>query len=74
LYASVFKGWFQAAVAFYGTPPSPIPPAETVKAAMLGIFSENDHNQATRIAELTDTLVAARAQFDIEVCNRRAEN
>ncbi len=50
VYASVFKGWLQAGVAFYGTPPNPLPPAENVKAAVLGIFSETDRNQATRIA------------------------
>ena len=68
VYASVFQGLpLQAGVAFYGGLPNPVPPADKIRAAVLGIFSENDRNQAVRIPELVNSLVAAHVSFDIQL-------
>jgi carboxymethylenebutenolidase len=66
IYYSVYNGLaLQAAVPFYGTPPSPLPAG--VITPLLGIYSENDRAQAGRIAELSGSLVAARVTFGIHV-------
>jgi len=57
----------QAAVPFYGTLPNPLPPPERVTTPVLGIYSENDRNQANRISELAGSLVAARVTFGVHV-------
>ena len=68
IYYSVYNGLsLKAAVPFYGTPPNPLPPAERVTTAVLGIFSENDRGQAARIPGLSESLVAARVTFGIHV-------
>jgi carboxymethylenebutenolidase len=68
VYASVFQGFpLQAGVAFYGGLPNPVPAADKIHTPVLGIFSENDRNQATRIPELVNSLVTARVTFDIQL-------
>lgn len=65
-YMSVFQGApIQAAVAFYGSPPNPLPAPDNVKTPVLCVFSENDRNQAARISELTNALVGAHVTFDV---------
>jgi carboxymethylenebutenolidase len=65
---SVYNGLaFQAAVPFYGTPPNPLPAAERVTTPLLCIYSDNDRNQAARIGALSDSLVAARVTFGIQL-------
>lgn len=66
VYASAFMGVpLKAGVAFYGTPPKPLPPGNTVTTSLLCIFSENDKNQSARIPELTEALIASRQSFDV---------
>ena len=68
VYASAFNGLpLKTGVAFYGGLPNPVPPAEKIKSAVLGIFSENDRAQATRIPELVNSLVFAHVTFDIQL-------
>ena len=66
VYASVFQSApLVAGVAFYGTPPNPLPSPDNVKASVLCVFSEKDTNQAARIPELTAALVAAHVTFNV---------
>ncbi len=65
---SVYNGLsFQAAVPFYGTVPNPLPPPESVSTPLLAIYSENDRAQAARIPVLSESLVAARVTFGIQL-------
>ncbi len=64
---SVYNGLpFEAAVPFYGTPPNPLP-ADRVTTPLLCIYSENDRAQAARIPSLSESLVAARVTFGIQL-------
>jgi carboxymethylenebutenolidase len=49
-----------AAVPYYGTPPNPLPSFDNFNAKVLGIFSETDYNQNSRIPELLSGLVQRR--------------
>lgn len=49
-----------AAVPFYGTPPSPLPPWDSMNAKLLAIFSETDYNQNGRIPEIVTGMVQRR--------------
>ncbi len=60
-------GELAAGVAFYGTPPNPLPPFENLTAKMLGIFSETDRNQNSRIPELVAGLVANQKSFGLHL-------
>ena len=65
---SIYNGLnLQAAVSFYGTPPNPLPPPERISTPLLAIYSETDRNQANRIPSLSESLVAARVSFAIQV-------
>lgn len=64
---SVYNGLaFEAAIPFYGTPPNPLPP-DRVTTPLLCIYSENDRAQAGRIPSLSESLVAARVTFGIQL-------
>ncbi len=56
-----------AGVAFYGTPPAPLPSFDNLKAALLCVFSETDRNQNARIPELVAGLVGARKTFGLHL-------
>ena len=56
-----------AGVAYYGTPPNPLPSFETLTAQLLCIFSETDRNQNARIPELVAGLVANRKSFGLHL-------
>jgi carboxymethylenebutenolidase len=57
----------KAGVAFYGTPPSPLPSFDNLTAQLLCIFSETDRNQAARIPDLVAGLVANRKSFGLHL-------
>ncbi len=56
-----------AGVAYYGTPPNPLPSFDTLTARLLCIFSETDRNQNARIPELVAGLVANRKSFGLHL-------
>jgi len=64
---SIYNGLnLQAAVTFYGTPPTTLPP-DRVSTPLLAIYSENDRAQAARISALADSLVNARVTFGVHL-------
>jgi carboxymethylenebutenolidase len=67
IYYSIYNGLaLQAAVPFYGTPPTTLP-SDRVTTPTMGIFSDNDRAQAARIPSLSESLVGARLTFGIHV-------
>ncbi|MCX6595339.1 MAG: dienelactone hydrolase family protein [Acidobacteria bacterium] len=66
-YGAFWKMPLQAGISFYGSPPSPLPPAENLSFPLLNVFSETDRNQAARIPELVTAMVAARINFGLHL-------
>lgn len=67
IFYGIYNGLpLQAAVPYYGTPPSPLP-ATAVTTPTLAIFSETDRNQAARIPDLASSFVNSRVTFGIHV-------
>jgi carboxymethylenebutenolidase len=56
-----------AAVPFYGTPPNPLPSWDTMNAKLLGIFSESDYNQNSRIPEVVAGMVQRRKTMGLHL-------
>jgi carboxymethylenebutenolidase len=56
-----------AAVPFYGTPPNPLPSLDGLNARLLGIFSETDYNQNSRIPELLTGMVQRRKTLGLHI-------
>jgi carboxymethylenebutenolidase len=56
-----------AAVPYYGTPPNPLPSLDNLNAKLLGIFSETDYNQNSRIPELLTGMVQRRKTLGLHL-------
>jgi carboxymethylenebutenolidase len=56
-----------AAVPFYGTPPNPLPPWDTMNAKLLAIYSESDYNQNSRIPEVVTGMVQRRKTMGLHL-------
>jgi len=56
-----------AAVPYYGTPPNPLPSFDNMNAKLLGIFSETDYNQNSRIPEVVTGMVQRRKTMGLHI-------
>lgn len=56
-----------AVVPYYGTPPNPLPSWDNMNTRLLGIFSETDYNQNSRIPEIVAGMVQRRKTMGLHI-------